>query len=93
MRGNSLNEFIDDLYYNPEKEIVYFGKRFMVSGYVNETGILYTLVVYSVEVSSKELFKITSKSRQECVEKFEQAKIFIGKTIYEAEKDIEVLYG
>lgn len=29
----------------------------------------------------------------ECVESFEKAKIFDGKTIYEAEKDIEVLFG
>ena len=29
----------------------------------------------------------------ECVEGFEKAKIFDGKRIYEAEKDIEVLFG
>lgn len=34
-----------------------------------------------------------SKVRNECVEAFEKAKIFNGKTIYEAEKDIEVLFG
>lgn len=28
-----------------------------------------------------------------CVKQFEKAKIFDGKTIYEAEKDIEVLFG
>lgn len=35
----------------------------------------------------------TSKDRQECVDAFENAKIFDGKTIFEAEKDIEVIYG
>ena len=46
-----------------------------------------------IDYSRKELFKHTSKVRNECVEAFEKAKIFDGKTIYEAEKDIEVLFG
>ena len=31
MHGNYLNEFIDDLYHNPEKEIAYNGKRYMIA--------------------------------------------------------------
>ena len=93
MLGNDLNEFIDDMYHNPEKEISYCGKRYMVTGYVDEKGELYTLEVYTIEKDCKELFKHTSKVRYECVEAFEKAKIFNGKTIYEAEKDIEVLFG
>ena len=93
MKGNDLNEFIDDMYHNPEKEISYCGKRYMVTGYVDETSEFYTLEVYTIEKDCKELFKFTSKVRYECVEQFEVAKIFDGKTIYEAEKDIEVLFG
>ena len=29
MTGNTLNEFMDDMYHNPEKEISYYGKRYM----------------------------------------------------------------
>ena len=93
MKGNTLNEFMDDMYHNPEKEISYFGKRYMVTGHVNKTGELYTLEVYTIEKDCKELFKFTSKVRCECVEAFEHAKIFDGKNIYEAEKDIEILFG
>lgn len=93
MLGNTLNEFIDDMYHNPEKEIRYLGKIYMVIGYVDKTGELYTLEVYAIEKGGKELFKYTSKVRHECVEQFEKAKLFDGKTIYEAEKDIEVLFG
>ena len=93
MKGNDLNEFIDDMYHNPEKEISYCGKRYMITGYVDETSEFYTLEVYTIEKDCKELFKFTSKVRYECVEQFEVAKIFDGKTIYEAEKDIEVLFG
>lgn len=93
MLGNELNEFMDDMYHNPEKEITCFGKKYMITGYVDKTCELYTLEVYTIESEPKELFKFTSKIRHECVEAFEQAKIFDGKTIYEAEKDIEVLFG
>ena len=93
MHGNFLNEFIDDLYHNPEKEIAYNGKRYMIAGFVNETDGPYTLTVYTIEEDCKTLFLFTSKDRQECVNAFENTKIFDGKTIYEAEKDIEVIYG
>lgn len=93
MLGNNLNEFIDDMYHNPEKEISYRGERYMVVGYVDEKCKLYTLEVYTIGQDCQELFKYTSKERCECVEAFEKAKIFDGRTIYEAEKDIEVLFG
>ncbi len=93
MKGNTLNEFISDLYYNPEKEIVCGGGRYIISGFSDETGKLYTLQVCTIEEDSKTLFAHTSKDRRECVTAFEEAKIFNGKTIYEAENDIEVLFG
>ena len=93
MIGNTLNDFICDMYSNPEKEICYQNKKYMITGFVDEIGELYTLEVYTIEENSKTLFSYSSKLRNECVKKFEQAKIFDGKTIYEAEKDIEVLYG
>lgn len=93
MTGNDLNSFMEDMYYNPEKEIRYNNKTYMITGFVDETGELYTLAVYTVKENCKTLFSYTSKIRCECVKQFEQAKIFDGKTIYEAEKDIEVLFG
>ena len=35
----------------------------------------------------------SDENDNESVEKFSKAQIFDGKTLYEAEKDIEVLYG
>ena len=93
MKGNNLNDFINDMYHNPEKEICYRNKKYIINGFIDETGELYTLAIYTVEESSKTLFSYTSEKRGECVEQFEKAKIFGGKTIYEAEQDIEVLYG
>mgnify|MGYP000348566872 FL=1 len=93
MTRNNLNDFVDDLYHNPEKEIRYQGTRYMVSGYTDKNCKLYTLEVYTVERECKTIFTHTSKERSKCVKAFENAKIFAGKTFYEAEKGIEVIYG
>lgn len=93
MKGNDLNQFIDDLYHNPEKEISYRGVRYMICGYFSPGANVYTLEVNTIEKSPRTLFRHTSSERCECVRSFVNAKIFDGKTIYEAEQDIEVLYG
>ncbi len=92
MKGKHLDEFIDALYSNPEMELIYHGKRYLLSGYIECDGI-YTLQLDTIERDSKELFLHKSASRQECVEKFESSKVFDGKTIYEAEQEILVEYG
>ena len=90
MIGKSFQSFIDELYYNPEIEFFYRGERYMISGYVEENQ--YTLEVTNIGTSSV-LFKVTAASRDACVLNFENAPIFNAKTIFEAEKEIEVLYG
>ena len=93
MKGNSLNEFIDDLYHNPEKEISYQGVRYMIRGYFSPNTNVYTLEACTIEISPRTLFSHTSSERHDCVKSFVNAKIFNGMSLYEAEKDIEVLYG
>ena len=93
MKGNTINEFISDLFNNPEKEIVYHNSNYMVCGFVDKYENKYTLEVYTIAKKPTTLFTYTSSNRQECVGAFEDAKIFDGKTIYEAENDIEVLFG
>ena len=93
MKGNYLNEFIDDLYHNPEKEISYRGAKYMIRGYFSPSANVYTLEVCTIELSPHTLFSHTSSERRDCVESFVNAKIFNGMSLYEVEKDIEVLYG
>ena len=92
MKGKTIARFIDALYDNPEIEAQFRNIRFMVSGYLDADDN-YTLRVDTIEKNSVQLFSLTSKSRQECVSVFENARIFCGLTIYEAEKEIEVLFG
>ena len=92
MKGKTLRQFIDDLYCNAETEFIFEGKKYIISGWLNEDGT-YTVALHSIEENSQEIFSCTSSSRQEVVENFEAAKIFDSKTIYDAEKNIVVTYG
>ena len=55
--------------------------------------ITYVLTIDSIEENSRNIFFIQTTSKKERYSAFEEAKIFDGKTIYEAEREIEVLYG
>lgn len=90
MNGKSISDFISDLYYNPEIEFVYQNMRYMVSGYMENNE--YTLELFNISQDNC-LFKMTDVSRIKCIEAFEGTLIFNGKTIYDVEKDITVLYG
>lgn len=92
MKGKVLSEFIDELFMNPELELVYHGSRYLISGYINEQN-LYTLLVNILGPNGYKVFEISNLDRNMCVSKFEEAKIFEGLTVYEAEREIEVLYG
>ncbi|MBQ7629698.1 MAG: hypothetical protein IJS81_05740 [Selenomonadaceae bacterium] len=80
------------MYYNAETEFIFNGKKYIISGWLNEDDT-YTVALYSIEENSQELFSFTSGSRQEVVETFEATEIFDGKTIYDVEKNIIVTYG
>ena len=92
MTGKNLRQFLEDLHYNAETEFIFNGKKYLVSGWINENNS-YTLALYSIEENSQELFCFTDFSRQNVVEKFKTAKIFENQTISEVEQNITVNYG
>lgn len=92
MKGRSISEFITELYNNPEMEFIYQDQRYMISGYVNSSDDIYTLELCNI-CTGHLVFNCSDKFREKCVEQFEEAKIFDGKTVYQVEKEIEVLFG
>ena len=68
------------------------GKRYFLESANIGDGII-EMVVFQCFDDGEYIFRCTGKSFAECAKQFEEAKIFDGKTIYEAEQDIEVLYG
>lgn len=90
MNGKSIGDFISELYYNAEIEFIYMDERYMISGYIKNDK--YELEVFCIS-RNKSIFSVADDNRERCIEKFEEAAIFDGKTIYEVEMDITVLYG
>lgn len=94
MKGNDLNQFIDDLYSmgGPEKEFIYKGNSyFLESANIGNNTI--EMVVFQCFGKGEYIFRCTGKDFAECARQFEKARIFDGKTIYEVENEIEVVYG
>lgn len=96
MRGNTLTEFMDDLLTmgGPEKEFLFRGKRYFMEAQPYEEDPEQTeFVIFACFGDEENLFRCHGKNNEECVRQFEKARIFDGFTIYEAESEIEVLFG
>ena len=100
MKGNTLGEFIDDILISggPEKEFVFRDKYyFLEANYKTKDTVELRIDEYvrREDDASNYLksYSFIGKDLYECVNKFESAKIFKGLNIYEAESEIEVLYG
>ena len=97
MKGMDLNDFINKIYYGDEIEFKFNGTTYFIQGY-RENDKFFLCVDYWAKTDGTEpehdyAFSVYCNSLGECVDQFEKAKIFGGKTIYEAEQDIEVVYG
>ena len=95
MKGNTIKEFMNDIYSTggPEKEFLYKGKEYMLQCEYNFEAGFTEIIVFECFGDNNIILRCQGKTIRECAEQFEQSKIFDGKTIYEAEKDIEVLFG
>ena len=96
MKGNTLNEFINDLLVSggPEKEFEYREKKyFMESQPYEDDGSQVEFIIFECFGEQNCVFKCHGKTNSDCVSQFEKAKLFDGRTIYEAHNEIEVLFG
>lgn len=97
MIGMSVSDFMNKVYYGNELEFVidettYFIQGFKVGGKFNLT-VDYWKKTDGTEPNHDYLFSISCDTIEDRFSQFEQAHIFDGKTVYEAESKIEVLYG
>ena len=95
MKGSTLAEFINDLRTmgGPEKEFTFRDKRYFLETIrQKETGLL-EMYIFEVSDTDPIIARFFGKDFGECTDKFEEAKIFDGKTIYDVEDEIEVLFG
>lgn len=101
MKGCSIGEFIDDLLSvgGPEKEFVFRDKFYFLETMFREERNLNELYLDEYDNSDPksklylQTYSFWGRNFFECVKQFETAKFFDGLTIYEAEKEIEVVFG
>lgn len=101
MRGNTLAEFMDDLLISggPEKEFVFRSKFYFLETMYRKERASVELYVdeYDNRDPQNQVYlqrhSFWGKDFAMCVKQFEIAPIFDGMTIYEAEQEIEVLFG
>lgn len=101
MIGNTIGEFIDDLLMmgGPEKEFIFREKYYFLETTYDKSSCKYTLSIDEYDNASPnsktliQSYSFSGISFAECVIKFECAVIFDGMTIYQAEQEIEVLFG
>lgn len=99
MKGNSLNDFINDMYHAFEKEFIYKGRYFIIQNETRGDKSFIRLDEYPLDKSKNYVeseylsLEIEGDSFEECAKKLLMTKIIDGKNIYELEKDIEVIYG
>lgn len=100
MKGNTIGEFIDDILVSggPEKEFTFRNKYYFLESTSNENDCVELHIdeydqQKNDEVKYIKTYIFKGKNLTECTNQFETAKIFEGLTIYEAEPEIEVLFG
>jgi len=95
MKGNSVQEFMDDLLTTggPEKEFVFRKKRYFLETVYHPEKEENEMSVDEIGIPDAKTYSFYGRTIRECVDKFEKAPIFDGLTIYEAESEIEVLFG
>ena len=92
MIDGSPKEFIDKLSYE-DHYVIFQGKKFFLNGCQSkkdENGNIIDVVleVYNL-TDSRTIFTVTKKSAFECIQDFENAKIWNKKAFWEAESEIE----
>lgn len=88
MINGDVNEFIDGLHYGDERFFLYDGNKYFLQGYrVDNKPMLELYVIENPAVDFE--WRTISHDSQYPVEKFENAKIFNGKSFWEVEKEIE----
>ena len=98
MKGLSFQEFYDALYYGADIDFSFNASFFHINAGLDKEkhGIL--LYEYDKHPDEKathcnEIYDKTMFSASDSVESFLQAPIFDGKSVYEIQNDIEILYS
>lgn len=87
MIDGDVNEFVDKLHYGVDLYIRYKNELYFFQGW-DKDGVHTFCVTLEKPPYYKYIFRLSNKSRMECVNSFLKAKIWGGKTFYDVEKEM-----
>lgn len=97
MNGKEIGDFMDKIYCGDELEFILGETTYFIQGFQEDNKYVLTVDYWNktdgTEPDHDYLFTIKCDTLEERLSRFEEATIFNGKTIYDVEKDITVLYG
>lgn len=91
MEGGKVSDFIDTFTYQ-SVAMKYQGEKYFSDGIVVMPNGQYSFFIIKVTNDNQfisDVYSFVGKNITECLDAFESAKIWNGKTFYEAEKEIE----
>jgi len=92
MIGGNPNDFLDRIYSGQDTIFIFKGIKYWFQGYAmpNDAGWHMEIFQYQPKPSRDNWFWIyDGKNIEECFEAFVKSCIFVGKTFWEAENEIE----
>lgn len=92
MINENINDYINSLYTSPTIEHTFRGNYYILEWWWNKNNT-WTITLFTCGEKGKLIFEEKFPTLRECIEYYKQAKCYEGLTIYQAEKEIEVLFG
>lgn len=97
MTGMTIGELLDKVFYGDEIEFQINDMTYFIQETFSNNKYRLTVDYWTITDGSEPLHdylpELECDSAEERMRQFEEAKIFNGKTIFEAEPDIKVLFG
>lgn len=92
MNGKDIKEFLETISWGEEIEFIYKDEHFFIQG-VNNGENEKEIQLFSCDKPGPLLYSLKCNSFQDGVLQFQKDIILDGKTIYELDDDITVIYG
>lgn len=80
-------EFLEHIYSGQDTPYIYHENKYWLQGYTVENG--FHMEIFHCSPPYDYVWEYTGKDPVECMDAFQSARIFNGKTFWEVEKEIE----
>lgn len=89
MINGNPGEFVDRIYSCQDTIYIFHGVKYWFQGYTKENGLVHMEIFQYQPVQENCLWMHDGETIEECQRAFLEAKLFDGKSFWEAEQDIE----